>query len=229
MEIVLIRHGEPEWVRDGLNVVDPPLTERGHLQAQRVAEAIAGEHFDVVVASPLRRARQTAAPLLERLGRAEEVEPFLEEIREPDWHGTPAELARTAYAEERGRRAEDRWHGLQGGGEPPREFVERVRAGGESFWAGLGLHRAKQTLPVWHVEQPDLRVAVFAHAGTNGVLICQLLGLEPVPWEWDRVVTMHASVTRLTSMEIGDGHTFALVRLSDVEHLPAEARTGLNV
>ena len=27
MEIVLIRHGEPEWVRDGLAVVDPPLTE----------------------------------------------------------------------------------------------------------------------------------------------------------------------------------------------------------
>ena len=26
MEIVLVRHGEPEWVRDGLNVVDPPLT-----------------------------------------------------------------------------------------------------------------------------------------------------------------------------------------------------------
>ena len=38
MEIVLIRHGEPEWVRDGLNVVDPPLTERGHMQAARTGE-----------------------------------------------------------------------------------------------------------------------------------------------------------------------------------------------
>ena len=26
MEIVLIRHGEPEWVLDGLNVDNPPLT-----------------------------------------------------------------------------------------------------------------------------------------------------------------------------------------------------------
>ena len=40
MEIVLIRHGEPEWVRDGLNVVDPPLTERGLRQAERVAAAL---------------------------------------------------------------------------------------------------------------------------------------------------------------------------------------------
>ena len=55
------------------------------------------------------------------------IEPFLEEIREPDWHGTPAELASTAYAEERSRAAEERWKGVQGGGEPPRDFVERVR------------------------------------------------------------------------------------------------------
>ena len=41
MEIVLIRHGEPEWVRDGLNVVDPPLTERG-LAAGRAGRGCAG-------------------------------------------------------------------------------------------------------------------------------------------------------------------------------------------
>ena len=111
----------------------------------------------------------------------------------------------------------------------PREFVERVRTGAAEFWESLGMRRARQTLPMWHLDQPDLRVAVFAHAGTNGVLVCHVLGLEPVPWEWDRMVTMHASVTRLTSMEIGDGHTFALVKLSDVEHLPRDARTGVNV
>jgi broad specificity phosphatase PhoE len=48
MEIVLIRHGEPEWVRDGLNVVDPPLTERGRRQAECVADALDGEQFDEI-------------------------------------------------------------------------------------------------------------------------------------------------------------------------------------
>ena len=53
-----------------------------------------------------------------------------------------------------------------------------------------------------------------------------VLRLDPVPWEWDRFVTQHASITRLTSMEMRDGHTFSLTRLSDVEHLPKDARTA---
>ena len=218
MEIVLIRHGQPEWVRDGLNVVDPPLTELGRLQAQRVGEVLRDETFDEIIVSPLQRARQTAAPLLAAHARAETVEFFLEEIREPDWHGTPAELARSAYDEER-------WNGLAGGGEPPRDFVERVRAGAERHWASRGMYRSRQILPMWHLDQPDLRVAIVAHAGTNGVLLCHLLGLDPVPWEWDRFVTQHASITRLSTMHMNDGHTFSLHRLSDVEHLPIDART----
>lgn len=225
MEIVLIRHGQPEWVRDGLNVVDPPLTELGRQQAECVGRALGGEQFDRIIVSPLRRARQTAEPLRTAVGFDEEIQPFLEEIREPNWHGTPAELASAAYDEEKARPAELRWDGVRGGGEPPREFVERVRAGAVDFWATLGMYRAKQTLPIWHLDQPDFRIAVVAHAGTNGVLLCHLLGLDPVPWEWDRFVTHHASITRLESFEMGDGHTFALSRLSDLEHLPGDART----
>ncbi|HAP74540.1 MAG TPA: hypothetical protein DCR14_00465 [Acidimicrobiaceae bacterium] len=225
MEIVLIRHGQPEWVRDGRNVVDPPLTTLGLMQAQRVGEELHAEGFDHVVVSPLRRARQTAAPLLGLQRRREVVEPFLEEIREPDWHGSPAEMMEAAYAEERSRPAAERWTGVRGGGEPPSEFVERVRSGAADFFSRLGMRRAEHDLPMWHLEQPDLKLAVVAHAGTNGVLLCQLLGLQPVPWEWDRFVTQHASVTRLQSMQLGDGHTFSLRRLSDVEHLPRDART----
>ena len=73
-----------------------------------------------------------------------------------------------------------------------------------------------------HAKSPK---PLIAHAGTNGVLLCHLLGLEPVPWEWDRFVTGHASITRLVSIELGDGHTFSLTKLSDVEHLDVEDRT----
>ena len=48
MEIVLIRHGEPEWVLDGLNVDNPPLTSRGHRQAAAMAEYLRGQEFDEV-------------------------------------------------------------------------------------------------------------------------------------------------------------------------------------
>ena len=82
MEIVLIRHGEPGWERDRLAVTNPPLTERGHRQARRLAEALRDEHFDEIFVSPLVRARETARPLLELLGRDEVIAPWLEEIRE---------------------------------------------------------------------------------------------------------------------------------------------------
>jgi probable phosphoglycerate mutase len=225
MEIVLVRHGQPEWVHDGLSVVDPPLTERGHRQAQRVADVLAATAFDEVVVSPLQRAQQTAAPLLASLGRPLVIEPWLHEIREPDWHGSPAELMRKAYEDERQRRSEERWTGLVGG-EPPSEFVERVRRDSAAFFAARGMYRSEQILPMWHVDHAEMRIAVVAHAGTNGVLLCQLLGLQPVPWEWDRFVTGHASITRLESMQMGDGHTFSLTKLSDTEHLASDDRTG---
>ena len=79
-EIVLLRHAEPEWVRSGLNVDDPPLTTRGGDQARLAAERLAAETFDEVLVSPLVRARQTAEPLLAATGRELVVEPWLEEI-----------------------------------------------------------------------------------------------------------------------------------------------------
>src|SRR5215216_6648060 len=83
MELVLVRHAEPAWVVDGFSVDDPPLTERGRRQAERLADRLADDVFDEVLVSPLVRARQTAAPVLDRLGRPEAVDDWLEEIRNP--------------------------------------------------------------------------------------------------------------------------------------------------
>lgn len=224
MELVLIRHAQPEWVRDGLNVVDPPLTDLGHEQAQHLAKAMIDERFDEVLVSPLMRARQTAAPVLEALGRTEDIDGWLEEIRDPKWHGTPAERAAEAYKELRTRPAAARWEGLPGG-ESIREFIGRIRLGVEHFLAERGVQRSDDELPVWHVEEPGRRIALIAHAGTNSIVICHLLGLEPTPWEWERFVLGHASISRLEAIPVGDGFTFSLTKLSDVEHLNSAQRT----
>ena len=224
MEIVLIRHGEPEWVRDGLAVVDPPLTERGHRQAERLADYLSDERFDEILVSPLVRARQTASPLLAALGVAEVIDPWLEEIRDPMWHGSPAEKAAEAYAELKGRPAEERWRGLEGG-ESIRDFVGRIRAGASSFLADRGVLRSEVDLPVWQIAEPGARIALVAHAGTNSVTIGHLLGLEPTPWEWDRFVLGHTSVSRVEALALEDGYTFSLTKLSDLEHLERDQRT----
>ena len=224
MEIILIRHGQPEWIRDGLNVVDPPLTDLGHRQAELMGKAMGAEEFDEVLVSPLHRARQTAAPLYEALGREQVIEPWLEEIRDPSWHGTPAEKAEHAYREMRERPVEHRWEGLIGG-ESIREFTARIHAGATTFLAERGVERIENDLPIWSIADPGRRIALVAHAGTNSVALGHLLGLDATPWEWDRFVIGHASVSRIEAVPVHDGYTFCLTSLSNLEHIPVEHRT----
>ncbi len=224
MEIVLIRHAEPEWIKDGCAVVNPPLTERGRTQAHLLGERMKSFEFDHAYCSPLVRTHQTAEPTLGHHGRDLVIEDWLEEIREPDWHGRPAEHYIRAYREEMARSSAERWHGIPGG-EPVRDFVDRIHAGCDAFLRQRGVRRVPAELPVWEIDDPGETIVLFAHAGTNSVVVCHLLGLQPTPWEWERFVIGHASVTRLSAMRLGDGWTFSLTSLSDVEHLAADMRT----
>ncbi len=224
MEIVLVRHGQPEWVRDGLNVVDPPLTDLGHRQAAAMATQLLGDTFDEILVSPLLRARQTAAPLYDMLDRVETIEPWLEEIRDPSWHGTPAEKAEKAYREMRERPVHRRWDGLEDG-ESIRAFTDRIHAGASQFLADRGVVRRDTDLPVWAIAEPGRRIALVAHAGTNSVTMGHLLGLEATPWEWDRFVMGHASISRIEALPVHDGFTFSLTALSNLEHVDPADRT----
>jgi len=155
------------------------------------------------------------------------IEPWLEEIRNPVWHGTPAERAEAAWRAEREKKSHERWSGIDGG-EAVSDFVDRINVGCSLFLEERGITRADTELPVWHesaAHAADARVLLVAHAGTNSVAICHMLGLAPTPWEWERFVIGHATVSRLSTVPLGDGLTFALTRLSDSEHLPADMRT----
>lgn len=100
-ELVLVRHGETEWSRDGRHTgrTDVPLTGEGRRQATLLAASVAGREFARVLTSPLSRAADTCR--LAGLGDgAEPREELLEwdygdyeglttpEIREarPDWY-----------------------------------------------------------------------------------------------------------------------------------------------
>ena len=227
LEIVLVRHAEPEWVKDGLNVDNPPLTERGRRQADLLARELMGETFDEILVSPLTRTRETAAPILKATGRELVVEPWLEEIRNPLWHGTPAEKAAEAYRADKARSSNERWAGLDGG-ESVSSFVDRINVGCSLFLEERGIVRRDTELPVWQLGPafaPGRRILLVAHAGTNSVSICHMLGLAPTPWEWERFMIGHATVNRVNLFALADGATFSLTRLSGNEHLPAADRT----
>ena len=64
MDLLWVRHGEPERIAPGRGVpADPALTARGREQAERLAAWLAFEPIDVVLSSPQRRAVETAAPI----------------------------------------------------------------------------------------------------------------------------------------------------------------------
>jgi probable phosphoglycerate mutase len=111
------------------------------------------------------------------------------------------------------------------GGESVSEFVARIRSGCSEFLLRHGVRRQDTLLPVWDIDDPKTSFVFVAHAGTNSVIICHLLGLEPTPWEWERFVIGHASMTTIKAIKLGDGYTFSLENLSDLEHLALTDRT----
>lgn len=73
-ELLLLRHALPLSGH-----ADPGLSEVGRAQAERVAQWLTGSNIDALVTSPLRRARETAAPIEAALGLTAEVD---DELRE---------------------------------------------------------------------------------------------------------------------------------------------------
>ena len=227
MEIVIIRHAQPEWVKDGLSVDNPPLTELGFQQAEFLARELGEEHFDEVLVSPLVRTQQTAAPILRAMKKQLVIEPWLEEIRNPIWHGTPQEKADAAWKAEKTKASHERWSGIDGG-EPVSEFVARINEGVASFLQRQGLVRTDKDLPVWEATSDfveDKKIALVCHAGTGSVSICHMLGFPATPWEWERLVIGHATINRISTLSLADGLTFGLTQLSGNHHLPIDMRT----
>lgn len=62
VEVWLARHGETEWSRDGKHTshTDLPLTSDGEAAARAIGERLHDLSFDLVLTSPLARARDTA-------------------------------------------------------------------------------------------------------------------------------------------------------------------------
>lgn len=80
--IFIVRHGETEWSANGRHTsrTDLALTEAGREQAQRLPRQLSGERFELVLCSPLLRARETC----ELAGFAEVAE-LCEDLREWDY------------------------------------------------------------------------------------------------------------------------------------------------
>ena len=153
MEIVLVRHGETEWSRDGRHTgrTDLPLTENGRRQAELLRGALAEWGFAQVLSSPLQRALETC-----RLAGLGDSAQTTDDLRE--WDYGEYEGITTAQIRE-SRPDWYLWRDGCPGGEQAADVGRRV----DRVIASLG----------------EGDVALFAHGHLLRVLAARWIGLEP--------------------------------------------------
>jgi probable phosphoglycerate mutase len=222
VEIVLLRHGEPDWTPDGgPSVLDAALTARGRLQAEAAAADLAPRGFDAIYASPLRRAQETAEPLAKATGMTPITLEGLAEISIP-LEGVLQPEVDAFFREATMRRLRDHWDGWPGG-ERFRDFHARVTGTLSELLARHAVAPlSEDEFTVWSLPPQRHRIAIVAHGGTNSVALTHLLDIPGVPWEWNRFEMELAAYAVVQSRAIGmTGFVWSLNNFNEVDHLRA--------
>ncbi|MFK0296201.1 bifunctional RNase H/acid phosphatase [Streptomyces sp. NPDC090442] len=151
--LVLLRHGEtaltPQKRFSGSGGTDPELSAAGRRQAEASAAALAARGtVQAVVSSPLRRCRETAGTIADRLGLDVRVEEGLRETDFGAWEGLTFAEVRERYPDDL-----DAWLGSAkaaptGGGESFAAVARRVAAARDKL---LARYAGKTVLVVTHV------------------------------------------------------------------------------
>ena len=198
MKIILVRHGRPDE-KDATSPGDPPLNPEGRRQAEAISALLSLEAVDRIVASPLRRARQTAEPLAQRLNLAIDT---IDGWAEADRFGAryrSVETLRGLGNEEWQRFLTDPIRYL--GGNPDQFQIEVLGALAEVARAG----HAKQT------------VAVFTHGMPINVVLSRALKLNG----FVHFLPGYGSITRLRVRSDGE---VGIISINESGHHALAAR-----
>ena len=178
--ILLIRHGENDWVgtdRLAGRTPDVHLNEKGRQQAVDLGQLLIKQPIDAIYSSPLERCLETAQPTAEGLGQRVLVEAGLLEVDYGEWRG--ANLKELAKLPE--------WQMVQ-------HFPSTFRfPGGETLREVQS--RAIEALERICTQYPNQVVAVFSHADVIRLCIAHYMG-TPLDL-FQRVVIHTASVSTL--------------------------------
>ena len=207
LSLYLVRHGQTDASLNNrfCGRIDPPLNATGLAMAEALAARYGREGFVEIVASPLVRAQQTAAPTARAAGLPVTADEGLVEIAYGEWDGRlEADVERddaarfAAWAAHPGRVAPP-------GGESGADIAVRALAAVERIRARHG----------------DGNVMVVSHKATIRVLVCALLGIDVD--EFRRRIGQRVCAVNLIQLK----STGPLLQiLGDVSHLPPALLEG---
>jgi len=198
VEFILIRHALPERIENTAGPADPALTKIGREQANRLANWLAAEPIQHILASPKARARQTAAPLAQKLRLDVEIIPELSEIDRASSQYIPVEELRRENHEIYQKMKQRRWADL--GYLDPDTFRSEVVAAFEAI--------------VGRFNQGDC-VAIVAHGGTLNAIASHVIGL-------DNMFFAHLDYTSISRLSTNDWDGgLRLATINETAHLHA--------
>lgn len=127
-QLWLVRHGQTDWNVEGRyqGQSDIPLNETGRAQARALAEQWAGQKFEALYSSDLKRAYETACILGARLNLKVQVDPSLREICQGEWEGLQVQCIAQRYQAEVTRMHGNRQDFRAPGGESVTEVGQRM-------------------------------------------------------------------------------------------------------
>lgn len=203
MNILLVRHGETPWNREGRyqGRTDVPLSPDGEAQVRALSARLARVPIQRAIASPLSRARSTAAAILDGRDVPLDTDPALLEISHGAWEG---QLATDVEATHPDMLRTWRSH-------PDRD----VLAGPNAETLGDVERRAWPVLErITGALGADDTALVVAHDAVNRVLLCRVLGL-PLARVWS-FRQAPATLNVLAGPSLAE---LQVVRLNDSEHV----------
>jgi alpha-ribazole phosphatase len=203
LSLYLVRHGQTDFSRRDTfcGSIDPPLSDTGRAMAEALGARYGDDPWAAIYASPLQRARETAAPVAARAGLTVEIDPDLREIAYGSWEGRKEAEVAASEPEAFHAWSQNPGHFAPPGGETAFQIAARAAA-------AIGRIRDRHT---------DGKVLIVSHKATLRVLTCALLGIDLNLFR-ARVAQPVASVTVFEFKKSGP----LLARLGDVSHLPPE-------
>jgi probable phosphoglycerate mutase len=202
VHFLLVRHGQTAWnaQKRFMGQLDIPLDETGRAQVAALGNRLKDEHVDMIYASDLSRAWDTALAIQSRLASRADVKPEsrLREMDFGNWQGLTYAEIQERDPQNLAHWEEDRLHHAPPNGETLLAFSERV----------VSAYRE------WCIAHTEQKILLVGHGGSLQLLLAHALGLSP-----DKFWQLHLSNASLTDLRVYDSGAI-LNLLNDTCHLP---------
>lgn len=218
MKLLFIRHGDPDYDNDC-------LTELGKTEAAFLADYMKNVEVTDYYVSPMGRAKETAKPTLDAVGRTATMCPWLQEFSDVQilkpgqteksiaWDWLPADWTTVPEYYDK-----DKWYDtdIMRAGNAKEEYL-KVANGLDKVLADHGYVREGN---IYRAERPNRDTLVFfCHFGMTCVAISHLIGVSPMVL-WHGMVAAPTSITTINTEERRPGiASFRMSCYGDTHHL----------